>query len=188
MPRLLVSAVRVSSSCYPPSLRWVYRVASWSGVNLEKHSSVRGHEPPSGEDPRPSEPFGSRSGPLLENVERTARTTPKPPNRAPRATSGQATRRGKRAPSNETPSRVPLAAAASTCSRVLSGAPPFWSAALPTLVRVLADAEPLPTTPRRAPRLVVSTGRSGRASWRRPVLTRWTSLALARSSSNNSSI
>jgi hypothetical protein len=53
-------------------------------------------------------------------AERKARTTPRPPKRAPTATSGKAMRRGNRAPS-----KAPLAAAAGACSWVLSGAGPF---------------------------------------------------------------
>src|SRR5215218_5515708 len=67
-------------------------------------------------------------GPLLlrsESVDRAARTRPRPPRRAPTAVNGQATRRGKRAPSKEAPSSAPLAPTASTCSWVLKGAAPF---------------------------------------------------------------
>jgi hypothetical protein len=59
-------------------------------------------------------------------AERKARTTPTPPKRAPTATSGKAMRRGNHAPSNDTPSKAPLAtAAAGASSWVLSAAPPF---------------------------------------------------------------
>src|SRR5918997_2936 len=60
----------------------------------------------------------SRVATRSETAERTARTTPKPPKKAPAAVSGHATRRGKRAPTIDTPSRAPLAAAASKCSWV----------------------------------------------------------------------
>ena len=106
-------------------LRSLFLLLDDESLRTRKQSSARSHEPPPSKDPRPSERSGSCSGPLLEKVERTARTTPKPPKTPPTATSGQATRRGKRAPSNDIPSRVPLAAAASACSWVLRGAPPF---------------------------------------------------------------
>jgi hypothetical protein len=76
--------------------------------------------------------------------------------------SGQERSRGKRRPTREILSRVALVAAARACSCVRKGAPLFWSAALPTLTMVADEPEPLPTTPRRAPRFEVSIGRSGR--------------------------
>lgn len=88
-----------------------------------------------------------------ESAEQAARNTPILPNRPPVATSGPATRRGKRTASREDPSRVALAAVASACSWVLIGTLLLWRATLPTLVTVADEPEPLPVTPRRASRV-----------------------------------
>jgi hypothetical protein len=105
---------------------------------------------------------GSRGVSRPESTDRAARITPSAPKRVPIRASGQERSRGKRRPTREIPSRVALVAAARACSYVRKGAPLFWSAALPTLTMVADEPEPLPTTPRRAPRFEVSIGRSGR--------------------------
>src|SRR4029450_13787603 len=69
-----------------------------------------------------------------------------------------------------------------------SGAPLFWRRVLPSLETVDPDPVPLPTTPLRTPRSLLSTSRSGRALGCRPERSRRTSLPLERSSSNKRSI
>src|SRR5215208_3389307 len=70
-------------------------------------------------------PDSGRSCSRLESVDWIARRTPSPPKSAPTAVNGQAMRRRKRAPSNDTPKRAPLAATAMACSWVRRGAVPF---------------------------------------------------------------
>src|SRR5919107_5186600 len=124
----------------------------------------------------------------LESLDWIARNRPSPPRKAPSAVSGQATSRGKRAPSNDAPSRAPLAATAMACSWVCRGAVPFWMMVGTTLDTVAPDPVPLPATPARALLSLVSTGPCGLTLGPRPEVSRPTSLLPERSFSKSSSI